>query len=68
MAACKTCGNKITAIRVDGNCFRCHVRSIGFTYRGGAIEGRAGWNTTQREFLAEHVGDPRSETVVKADD
>ena len=66
MKACSTCGSTITPIRVDGECFRCHVRGIAFTYRGGAIEGRGGWNTTEREFLAEHVGDIHRDGIEKA--
>jgi hypothetical protein len=43
------------------------VRGIAFTYVGGAFYGKEGFHTTEREFIAEHVGDPRSETVVRAD-
>jgi hypothetical protein len=42
------------------------VRGIGFTFRGGAIVGRQGWNTTEREFLAEHVGDTHRDGIEKA--
>jgi hypothetical protein len=40
----------------DGLCFLHRVKGVGFSFRGGAIIGRNGWNTTRREFLQEHVG------------
>jgi len=43
------------------------VRGIGFNFVGGAFYGREGFHTTEREYIAEHVGDPRSETVVRAE-
>jgi hypothetical protein len=55
--ACVSCGNDLTPIRVDGQCFRCHVRGIGFTYRGGGGDGRQNWGRTEREFIREHVGE-----------
>jgi ribosomal protein L37AE/L43A len=54
---CTTCGRTDTPIRVDGNCFRCHVRGIGFSFAGGAFYGRDGFHTTEREYIAEHVGE-----------
>jgi hypothetical protein len=42
-------------------CYPCHVRSIGFTYRGGGFQaGRSNFKArTNAEFLAEHVGEVR---------
>jgi hypothetical protein len=65
MQACVSCGTTIAPIRTDGECFRCHVRGIGFTFAGGAFYGRDGFHTTEREYLAEHVGDIRSDDVSK---
>lgn len=48
-------------IRPDGECFRCHVGGIGFTFTGGGQYGRQHWNTTRREFMAEHVGERRDD-------
>jgi hypothetical protein len=37
-------------------CFRCRVASIGFTWRGGALQGRAGFKAmTKGEYLKEHL-------------
>jgi hypothetical protein len=65
VSQCVTCGAMTTRHSPDGECFRCHVHGIGFTYRGGAIVGHGGWHTTEREYLAEHVGDTRSPDVEK---
>ena len=37
-------------------CFRCRVSGVGFTFRGGALVGRAGWHKTRGEHLREHLG------------
>ena len=66
MKACASCGTTTAPIRDDGDCFRCHVRGIGFTYVGGAFYGRAGFHTTEREYLSEHVGDPRRDDIERA--
>jgi hypothetical protein len=57
--ACVTCGRTDTPIRVDGECFRCHVRGIAFTFTGGAFYGRERFHTTEREYLEQHVGSSR---------
>ena len=45
-------------LRDDGECFRCHVRGIGFTFAGGGMYGRQNFNnTTNREAFDRHVGD-----------
>lgn len=37
-------------------CFRCRVLSVGFTFNGGALQGRAGFQAmTKGEFLKEHL-------------
>lgn len=40
-------------------CYPCHVRSIGFTFRGGGFQaGRSNFKArTNAEFVNEHVGD-----------
>lgn len=40
----------------DGYCFRCRIKDVGVTFRGGAIVGRKGWNTTTRDYHEEHFG------------
>lgn len=66
MKACTSCGTTTAPIRPDGECFRCHVRGIGFTFTGGAFYGRAGFHTTEREFLDTHVGDPTRDGIERA--
>jgi len=65
--ACSSCGTTIAPIRPDGECFRCHVRGIGFTYVGGAFYGKDAFHVTEREYLAEHVGDPHRDGIAKVD-
>ena len=37
-------------------CFHCRVSSVGFTFNGGALQGRAGFKAmTKGEFLKEHL-------------
>jgi hypothetical protein len=66
--SCATCGTTTAPIRDDGDCYRCHVRGIGFTFVGGAFYGREEFHTTKREALAEHVGEDnlRNGTVERA--
>jgi hypothetical protein len=45
----------------DGVCFLHRVKGVGFAFRGGALVGRSGWNTTKTEFLREHVGGTEKE-------
>lgn len=48
------CGK--TAETGRDECFRCRVSSVGFTWRGGAFEGRNGFNhMTKTEFLKRHL-------------
>lgn len=54
-----SCGTRTAPVRDDGECFRCHVRGIGFCFVGGAYSGRADFHTTHREFVAEHVGEDK---------
>ena len=57
MTQCAQCGGTSSPIRVDGCCFRCHVRSIGFNFVGGGGYGREAFRErTNREFMAEHYG------------
>lgn len=48
------CGNIAREGRQE--CFRCHVRGIGFTFHGSANPGRSGWNRTATEWKLEHFG------------
>ena len=37
-------------------CFHCRVSSVGFTFNGGALQGRAGFkHMTKNEWLREHL-------------
>ena len=37
-------------------CFLCRVSTVGFTFNGGALQGRAGFKAmTKGEFLKEHL-------------
>lgn len=48
------CGKTAEAGR--DQCFRCRVSSIGFTFNGGALQGRAGFKAmTRGDFLREHL-------------
>lgn len=49
-------------------CFRHRVLGVGFAFRGGAIVGRKGWNTTKTEFLREHVGAESEKQLAKRTD
>lgn len=49
------CGKPVEIGRTE--CFRCRVSSIGFTFNGGALQGRAGFKAkTKNEWLKEHLG------------
>lgn len=51
---CKNCGSEHD--RGEGQlCFRCHVKGISFTFRGGAIKGKRGFHMTQGDWLREHM-------------
>jgi len=48
------CGKPAEAGRSE--CFLCRVSSVGFTWRGGALQGRAGFKAmTRSEYLKEHL-------------
>lgn len=53
---CKTCNRKQAEDGRD-ECFRCRVLSVGFTYKGGAVQGKSGWGTSRQEWMAEHIGE-----------
>lgn len=41
----------------DANeCFKCHVSGIRFAFRGSAMPGRKGWNTTADEWRLKNFG------------
>lgn len=48
------CGKPAEPGRTE--CFRCRVSSVGFTFRGGALPGKSGWNRSVREWKNEHLG------------
>jgi hypothetical protein len=55
--SCEECGTERSDLR-DGVCFRCRVRSVGFTWRGGGQYGRATFNDyTLGEMHRMQVGD-----------
>lgn len=65
----KNCTNCSTEHQRDGDlCFRCHVKGISFSLRGGAILGNKGWNTTKGEWLREHVGADSEKQLAKRSD
>ncbi len=49
-------------------CFRHRVLGVGFSFRGGAVLGRRGWNTTKNEWLSEHVGADSEKQLAKRTD
>lgn len=53
MTTC-ACGKPVEPGRDE--CFHCRVSSVGFTFNGGALQGRAGFKAmTKGEFLKEHL-------------
>ena len=52
----------------DGLCFRCRVKGVGVTFRGGALMGRGGWNKTYREHMEEHYGVSSGKEMAKRTD
>lgn len=64
---CSDCGNK-PAEEGRTTCFRCRIAGVGFSFRGGAIIGRKGWNTTKTEWLSEHVGADSEKQLAKRTD
>lgn len=52
----KRCACGKTAEVGRDECFHCRVSSVGFTFNGGALQGRAGFKAmTKHEFLKEHL-------------
>jgi len=49
-------------------CFRCHVKGVGFGFRGGAVLGRGGWNTTRSEWLKENLNADSEKQLAKRQD
>lgn len=52
---CVECGAK-DAEAGSEICFLCRVRSVGFSWRGGAMHGQSGFHRTKREYMEEHLG------------
>lgn len=50
-------------------CFHCRVSSVGFTFNGGALQGRAGFKAmTKNEFLKEHLRVDSEKELAKRND
>jgi hypothetical protein len=50
----------IRPLRTDGQCFRCHIQGIGFTFVGGGRYGRRNFHdATTREFIDHNIGEHR---------
>jgi hypothetical protein len=64
---CSDCGEK-PAQEGRSTCFRCRVSGVGFSFRGGAVIGRKGWNTTKTEWLSEHIGTDSEKQLAKRTD
>ncbi len=52
---CPTCGSEHDATHRQ-ECFACHVKGIGFGFRGGVRAGRKNWNETANEWKLENFG------------
>jgi hypothetical protein len=52
----------------DGVCFLHRVKGVGFSFRGGAVIGRNGWNMTKSEFLRENLGAESEKQLAKRAD
>ena len=51
-----TCACGKTAEPGRDECFHCRVSSVGFTFNGGALQGRAGFKAmTKHEWMKEHL-------------
>ena len=61
---CQDCGAK-PAQEGRSTCFRCRVSGVGFSFRGGAVIGRNGWNTSKNQWLAEHMGADSEKELLK---
>ena len=61
---CSDCGEK-PAEEGRSTCFHCRISGVGFSFRGGAVVGRKGWNTTKSEWLSEHVGSGSEKELAK---
>lgn len=60
---CVTCETK-TAEPDGEECFRCRIRGVGFTFRGGGGYTRESFRErTNTEFLNEHVGFDHPEQI-----
>lgn len=64
---CENCGSEHDREGRD-LCFRCHVKGISLTLRGGAIVGRKGWNMTKGEWLREHMNADSEKELAKRKD
>ena len=64
---CSDCGEK-PAQEGRSVCFHCRVSSIGYNWRGGAVVGRKGWNTSKSQWLSEHMGTGSEKELAKRKD
>ena len=56
-----TCACGRVTDRPDGQCFACHARGVGFTFRGAHV-GRAGWNEDTVMGVKKEIYDGARET------
>ena len=65
---CKHEGCANTVEYGKDECYRHRISGVGFSFRGGAVLGRRGWNTTKNEWLSEHVGADSEKQLAKRTD
>lgn len=65
---CEHDGCDNTAEYGKTECFKHRVSGVGFSFRGGAIVGRKGWNTTKSEWMKEHLGADSEKQLAKRTD
>jgi hypothetical protein len=65
---CKHEGCEKTVEYGKTECFRHRISGVGFSFRGGAVIGRGGWNMTKNDWLREHMGADSEKQLVKRKD
>ena len=59
---CATCRREFSVLDLrDGLCFRCRVRTLGFTFKGAHV-GRRGWNEDTVMGMKKEIYDGARET------
>lgn len=64
---CENCGSEHDREGRD-LCFRCHVKGVSLSLRGGAIVGNKGWNMTKTDWLRENMGVESEKQLTKRQD